>query len=423
MRTIIGIAVAASLFALSASAAAQLSFPTSAEDYPEFYVTAYYDHGSLTDWNCGSNTYSGHSGSDFGGGGWTGMYAGRDIRAAAAGTVTETFDGVDDECSTGDCGGGGGYGNHVVIQMADGLLSTYGHMTTWSVAVAVDDVVACGDLLGLMGSSGNSTGPHLHFEIRDSSWNQFDPFEGPCSDTAASMWASQGAYEALPEISCGEPADCEPVDLLTCGDVVTSSNDASGSTTGNYFYGCGSEFVYSGPEVAYGFVTDLDETVNVTLTGLSADLDLYAVAGTACDGDDCIAVSSNSNLSDEAIAFDATSGVGVVLVVDGWEGAVSDFTLNVACEGGMPDADTDTDTDTDTDADTDTDSDTDGDADGGSDSDADTDADTDGDADGDGDSDSDSDSDADDDAGGSADSGCGCRAAGASANGLLGVML
>jgi murein DD-endopeptidase MepM/ murein hydrolase activator NlpD len=404
MRRIVGIAVAASLLALSAAAAAQLSFPTSPEDYPEYYVTAYFDHGGVTDWNCGSNSYSGHGGSDFGGGSWAGMAEGRDVLAAAAGTVTDTYDGADDECSTGDCGGGGGYGNHVEIQMADGNYAIYGHMTTWSVAVAIGDVVECGDFLGLMGSSGNSTGPHLHFDIRDAGWTHSDPFAGDCSDTPASMWAVQGAYEGLPEIACGEPADCEPIALLTCGDVVTSSNDAAGSTTGNYAYGCDTGFVYSGPETAYSFATDLDEPVNVTLTGLTADLDLYAVAGTACDGDDCIAASSSSETSDEALAFDATAGVEVVLVMDGWEGAMSGYTLTVECEGGAPDADSDSD----------------GDADAGADSGADSDADADGGSDSDGDSDGDSDT--DEGQGGSADSGCGCRAVDAGASGLLGMI-
>ncbi|HUT78846.1 MAG TPA: M23 family metallopeptidase, partial [Polyangia bacterium] len=327
MKAITGIALAAALLLLSAPGSAQLSFPTSAEDYPEFYVTAYFDHGDLTDWNCGSDTYSGHSGSDFGGGGWAGMAEGRDIRAAAAGVVYATNDGVDDECSTGDCGGGGGYGNYVQIDQSDGYRVTYAHMSTWSVAVAVDDVVECGDLLGLMGSSGNSTGPHLHFDIRGGDGIRFDPFAGPCSAAPESFWATQGVYDGLPAIQCGEPADCEPVELLTCGAEVTTSNDAAGSTTGNFFYGCPEGWMYSGPEIAFSFVTDLDETVGVTLTGLTADLDLFALAGTACDGEDCIAESAEGATSDEALSFAATAGVEVVIVVDGWEGAVSGFTI------------------------------------------------------------------------------------------------
>ncbi len=395
----------AALLLLPAPGAAQLSFPTSVEDYPEFYVTAYFDHGDLTDWNCGSDTYSGHAGSDFGGGSWAGMEEGRDIRAAAAGIVYATNDGVDDQCSTGDCGGGGGYGNYVQIDQADGYRVTYAHMAIWSVAIEAGEVVECGDLLGLMGSSGNSTGPHLHFDIRVPGEDRFDPFAGPCSGTAESLWAVQGPYDGLPAIQCGGPVDCEPVALLTCGAQVTAGNDAAGSTTGNFFYGCPEGWTYSGPEMAYSFATDLDETVDVHLTGLTADLDLFVLAGTACDGEDCIAESAEGETADEVLSFDAAAGVEVVIVVDGWQGAVSGFTLGIACDGGLPQ---------------DQDAGPDGGPDADADSDADSDSDSDGDSDADGDDDDDDDGDGgDEEQGTAADSGCGCRLGGARAAGLL----
>ena len=56
-----------------------------------------------------------------------------------------------------------GFGLHVVIDHGDGLASLYGHLSS----VAVDDGahVVAGQPIGAVGSSGNSTGPHLHFEI------------------------------------------------------------------------------------------------------------------------------------------------------------------------------------------------------------------------------------------------------------------
>lgn len=57
-----------------------------------------------------------------------------------------------------------GYGLHVVVDHGDGLLTLYAHLET--VLVADGDVVATGGLLGTVGSSGTSTGPHLHFEVR-----------------------------------------------------------------------------------------------------------------------------------------------------------------------------------------------------------------------------------------------------------------
>jgi murein DD-endopeptidase MepM/ murein hydrolase activator NlpD len=57
-----------------------------------------------------------------------------------------------------------GYGNHIIIAHAGGLLTLYGHLET--MLVKVGDVVKAGQPIGLLGSTGNSTGPHCHFEVR-----------------------------------------------------------------------------------------------------------------------------------------------------------------------------------------------------------------------------------------------------------------
>jgi len=392
-RLLLVFSVPAWALAFCATAAAQLSFPTSVEDYPHFYVTAYYDHGGLTDWNCGSDTYSGHGGTDFGGGGFAGMEEGRDIVAASDATVLYTSDGAFDECTTGDCEGGGGFGNYVWVEDAAGYDIIYAHLAQWSVAVSPGDDVVCGQPLGLMGSSGHSTGPHLHLEVRDPDGAKIDPFAGDCSQTPSSMCAFQGPYDALPAVQCGEPPECAPAELLTCDDARTASNDGPGSAQATYFYGC-TEWTYTGPEIAYSFVTDLDEPVTVTVTGLTDDLDLYVLGSDACDGADCLAFSDNGDAEDEQLVFDAQAGAEVVLVLDGYEGAVSGFTLEISCDGGLPEAPED------------------GGADGG---DADTDADT------DVDSDSDSDSDSDDDA--ASLGGCGCVFAGGAEGGTMARLL
>ena len=58
----------------------------------------------------------------------------------------------------------GGYGNVVVLRHDNGLETTYGHLS--SIKVAEGDWVHSGDVVGEMGSTGHSTGPHLHFETR-----------------------------------------------------------------------------------------------------------------------------------------------------------------------------------------------------------------------------------------------------------------
>jgi murein DD-endopeptidase MepM/ murein hydrolase activator NlpD len=76
---------------------------------------------------------------------------GTPIGAAAAGTVTFA-------------GARGGYGNLVIVDHGDGTETRYAHQHT--ISVRAGQTVAAGDLLGTVGSTGQSTGPHLHFEFR-----------------------------------------------------------------------------------------------------------------------------------------------------------------------------------------------------------------------------------------------------------------
>ena len=61
-------------------------------------------------------------------------------------------------------GWNGGYGNLVRVDHGNGFITYYGHFNSY--AVALGQAVAQGQLLGYCGTTGNSTGPHLHFEIR-----------------------------------------------------------------------------------------------------------------------------------------------------------------------------------------------------------------------------------------------------------------
>ena len=90
---------------------------------------------------------------------------GSTIVAADSGTVVATYSGcVHNWSKSGDCGCGGSYGNYVMIDHENGKMTIYGHLS--SVAVGAGSVVSKGTVIGYMGSTGHSTGPHLHFECR-----------------------------------------------------------------------------------------------------------------------------------------------------------------------------------------------------------------------------------------------------------------
>jgi hypothetical protein len=58
-------------------------------------------------------------------------------------------------------------GNHVILDLGEGRYAMYAHLAPHSVTLHVGDRVKAGDKLGLLGNSGNTTGPHLHFQISD----------------------------------------------------------------------------------------------------------------------------------------------------------------------------------------------------------------------------------------------------------------
>lgn len=90
------------------------------------------------------------------GGHW---HSGIDLAAARGTPVMATLPGVVTVIVSAT-----GYGLHVVIDHGGGLSSLYGHLDT--VVVLSGDYVDAGQVIGTVGSTGNATGPHLHFEIR-----------------------------------------------------------------------------------------------------------------------------------------------------------------------------------------------------------------------------------------------------------------
>jgi len=94
---------------------------------------------------------SGHNGIDFA------LPTGTQVLAALDGKVIMTGSDKD------------GYGNYVKIEHSNGLTTLYAHLTTWTPGMTIGMTIPKGRTIGLSGNTGNSTGPHLHFEVRDAS--------------------------------------------------------------------------------------------------------------------------------------------------------------------------------------------------------------------------------------------------------------
>ncbi|PSH62579.1 peptidase [Phyllobacterium brassicacearum] len=91
--------------------------------------------------------------------GMVAFHSGMDFRATSGSSVLATANGT---VTAADYNGG--YGNMVEIDHGNGLSTRYGHMSR--IVVSVGEHVKPGDVLGKVGSTGRSTGPHLHYEVR-----------------------------------------------------------------------------------------------------------------------------------------------------------------------------------------------------------------------------------------------------------------
>jgi len=119
-----------------------------------------------------AKTLDGHSGIDIDVPNFRWMDGGlSSVVAAASGVVTGVHDNEPDRNTS--CTGSA---NLVQVRHDDGLTAIYGHLRRGSAAVSVGQQVSVGAVLGVVGSSGCSTAPHLHFELRDAANRVVDPF-------------------------------------------------------------------------------------------------------------------------------------------------------------------------------------------------------------------------------------------------------
>lgn len=155
----------------------------------ELFYGAYIDQGNR-DYYCGAKYSAGHRGTDILLRSFRVQDSGVTVVAAAAGTVQLIHDGEPDRNTELVAGRPW---NFVSIRHPDDVISYYGHLRAGSVRVAPGQAVAAGTPLGLVGSSGMSNWPHLHFEVQEGGV-VIDPWEGACQPRP-SLFETQLSYQ------------------------------------------------------------------------------------------------------------------------------------------------------------------------------------------------------------------------------------
>ena len=168
-----------------------LLWPLAGRDGRDWVINNYIDldatSGTL-DYTGGSGsaakTFNGHNGIDIDVPNFRWMDGNvSNVLAAANGVVIGTRDTEPDRNTS--CTGSA---NFVQVRHPDGLTAVYAHLKKGSVVVSVGQQVSAGAILGVVGSSGCSTAPHLHFELRDAASRVVDPFRN-------GLWAAPPIYD------------------------------------------------------------------------------------------------------------------------------------------------------------------------------------------------------------------------------------
>ncbi|HEX6833951.1 MAG TPA: peptidoglycan DD-metalloendopeptidase family protein [Rudaea sp.] len=188
-------------------------------------ISNFVDHdprapGFVKDYMCGARTYdsadgSNHAGTDYFITPFPWLMMDEEqvaIVAAAPGRIIGKDDGnFDRDCAIDFAK----LWNAVYVQHADGSVAWYGHMKAGTpTSKPIGAMVEAGEVLGYVGSSGASSGPHLHFELHDSSGTIVDPRHGDCNESP-DLWAVFQPYED-PKINSLSTHSQEP-EFAGCG--------------------------------------------------------------------------------------------------------------------------------------------------------------------------------------------------------------
>lgn len=170
---------AADVTSLDAASATMLVYPVAGTAGEDIYLPYFVDldpSSALLDFNCGKQTFGGHAGHDAYIRGFAEQDIGVPIYAVLDGVVEEVRDGQADRNTTNDPAA---LANYVEIDHGNGYETQYVHLKSGSITVKRGDRVVAGQQIGEIGSSGMSTGPHLHFQLTHNG-DPIEPLAGPC---------------------------------------------------------------------------------------------------------------------------------------------------------------------------------------------------------------------------------------------------
>ena len=206
----------------------RLALPLDCKFGETCFIQQYLDHDpspGMKDYRCGAMTYDGHDGVDLRVPSMAAQQKGVSVLAAAAGVVKAVRDGVADvnvrviglgSVAGQECGNG------VVIAHDGGWETQYCHLAKGSVRLRDGERVETGTPLGLVGLSGQTEFPHLHFSVRHNGAT-VDPFAAGATDACGAsnpLWSDTAedalAYHATSVINFGfadEPLSVADVEL------------------------------------------------------------------------------------------------------------------------------------------------------------------------------------------------------------------
>lgn len=206
------------------------------------------------------------------------------VIASKSGTVVFPTETDNISCVQGNNGCNGGYGNYVIIQHSDGNYTLYAHLHTNTITVKAGDIVSQGQVIGKIGSTGNSTGPHLHFEVRlgeNTRDARVDPLEYIDQDNPRPSGSSSNFddlktfIETWEGVGCGDSyqTDTEYIACAGYDGVITIGHGVTWEYNTDKFRAHGINSMSDGTRVSKEIVDAIeDEIINENIEGIRNSL-------------------------------------------------------------------------------------------------------------------------------------------------------